>query len=127
MRMLKEKAKTVQKNAYAPYSRFPVGAAILTEDGEVFVGANVENGAFPLSRCAEQIAVGAMVAAGKRRIQAVWVHSTSSPPATPCGACRQVIAEFAGPEDLRRRLLALGIEARYRARGASYVLRGRKT
>ncbi len=116
MKILKEKARSVQKNAYAPYSRFPVGAAVLSEDGKIFVGANVENGAFPLSRCAEQIAVGAMVAAGKRRIKAVWVHSTSSPPATPCGACRQVIAEFAGPETPIFVSNDRGEEARYTLR-----------
>ncbi len=93
-----EAAHRVQKNAYAPYSRFPVGAAVVAEDGEVFTGANVENAAYPLSRCAEQIAVGAMVAAGRRRIRAVVVVTPASPPAPPCGACRQVLAEFAPPD-----------------------------
>jgi len=98
MQKLIEAAKEAQKNAYAPYSNFPVGAAIETESGRVFTGANVENAAFPLTRCAEQIAVGAMVTAGERRIRAVVIASTSSPPAAPCGACRQVLAEFASPE-----------------------------
>ncbi len=93
-----EAARRARENAYAPYSKFPVGAAILTESGRIFAGANVENGAFPLTRCAEQIAVGAMVTAGERRIAEVVVYTGASPPATPCGACRQVLAEFAGPE-----------------------------
>ncbi len=93
-----EAAFRVRQNAYAPYSGFPVGAAVLTKKGHLYTGANVENAAYPLSRCAEQIAVGAMVAAGERAIAAVVVASTASPPATPCGACRQVLAEFAGPE-----------------------------
>ena len=93
-----EAARRARENAYAPYSKFPVGAAILTESGRIFAGANVENGALPLTRCAEQIAVGAMVTAGERRIAEVVVYTGASPPATPCGACRQVLAEFAGPE-----------------------------
>jgi len=86
------------KYAYAPYSKFPVSAVVVSSSGRSYVGVNVENAAYPLSRCAEQIAVGAMVAAGDRQIEAVLIHSTSSPPATPCGACRQVISEFASPE-----------------------------
>ncbi len=93
-----EAAKRAQQNAYAPYSRFPVGAAIRTPSGKIFTGANVENSAFPLTRCAEQIAVGAMVTAGERAIAEVVVYSAASPPVAPCGACRQVLAEFAGPE-----------------------------
>ncbi len=93
-----EAAHRVQQNAYAPYSRFPVGAAVVGESGRVYPGANVENAAYPLSRCAEQIAVGAMVAAGERKIRAVVVVTPTSPPATPCGACRQILAEFADPD-----------------------------
>jgi len=93
-----EAARRARENAYAPYSNFPVGAAIRTESGRIFTGANVENGALPLTRCAEQIAVGAMVTAGERAIAEVVVYTGASPPAAPCGACRQVVAEFAGPE-----------------------------
>jgi cytidine deaminase len=82
--------------AYAPYSRFPVGAAIHTDSG-VFVGVNVENSSYGLTICAERVAIGAAVAAGARRVHRVVVASTSSPPASPCGACRQVIAEL-GPD-----------------------------
>jgi len=93
-----EAARKAREHAYAPYSKFKVGAAVLTKSGRIFSGANVENAAYPLTRCAEQIAVGAMVAAGEREIALVVVYTGASPPATPCGACRQVIAEFAGPE-----------------------------
>ncbi len=84
------------ENAYAPYSRFPVGSAVATDRG-VFVGVNVENASYGLSICAERVAIGAAIAAGATRITEVAVASTSSPPAAPCGACRQVIAEF-GPD-----------------------------
>ena len=82
-------------NAYAPYSRFPVGAVVETEVG-VFEGVNVENASYGLTICAERIAIGAAVTAGAREVRTVAVASTSSPPASPCGACRQVIAEFGG-------------------------------
>jgi len=94
---LRELAKKHLASAYAPYSRFPVSAVVVSKSGHAYVGVNVENSAYPLSRCAEQIAVGAMVAAGDREIELVLVHSTASPPAAPCGACRQIISEFAGP------------------------------
>jgi len=114
MKKLIEAAKQAQENAYAPYSRFPVGAAILTPSGKIYTGANVENAAFPLTRCAEQIAVGAMVTAGEREIEAVVIVSTSSPPAAPCGACRQVLAEFASPETPVVCVNDRGEERRYR-------------
>ncbi len=90
-------AKHALERAYAPYSRFPVAAAIRSASGAVYLGVNVENSAYPLSRCAEQIAVGALVTAGEREIAEVVIYSTSSPPATPCGACRQILAEFGRP------------------------------
>lgn len=88
-------AQAALAHAYAPYSKFPVSAVVVTKSGRSYVGVNVENGAYPLSRCAEQIAVGAMVAAGEREILEVLILSTSSEPATPCGACRQILSEFA--------------------------------
>ncbi|WP_287370687.1 cytidine deaminase [Oceanithermus sp.] len=91
-------AQTALAHAYAPYSKFPVSAVVVAESGRSYVGVNVENGAYPLSRCAEQIAVGAMVAAGERAIREVLILSTSAEPATPCGACRQILAEFAGED-----------------------------
>ncbi|WP_457638247.1 cytidine deaminase [Oceanithermus sp.] len=95
---IRKLAKEKLANAYAPYSHFPVSAVVVAKSGRPYVGVNVENSAYPLSRCAEQVAVGAMVAGGDREIELVLIHSTSSPPAAPCGACRQVISEFADPE-----------------------------
>src|SRR5438105_10343099 len=89
-------AAEVRGNAYAPYSGFAVGAAVLA-GGRVFAACNVENSSFPLSACAERNAIGMAVASGARRIDAVAVVGGSARPAPPCGGCRQVIAEFAGP------------------------------
>ena len=84
----------VQANAYVPYSDFPVGAAIRCDDGRIFAGANVENASYGLGRCAEQSAVQAMASAGGRRLVEVVVVSDAGTPASPCGACRQVLFEF---------------------------------
>lgn len=81
-------------NAYAPYSRFAVGAALRAGDA-VFAGANVENASFGLTRCAEQSAVQALVTSGGRTFDVIVVYSASDEPSSPCGACRQVLAEFA--------------------------------
>lgn len=90
-------AREVRLRAYAPYSGFQVGAAVVGEDGRVAVGANVENASYPVSLCAERSAVAAAVASGQRNLLAVAVVSMSHPPAPPCGACRQVLAEFGDP------------------------------
>jgi cytidine deaminase len=87
-------ALAVRKNAYAPYSKFLVGAAVLTADGTMFIGTNVENASYGLTICAERIAAGAAVAAGHRTITAVAVATEAA--ASPCGACRQFLAEFGG-------------------------------
>lgn len=91
---LLEGAKAVFKQAYVPYSRFRVGAALRTPDGQVFLGANVENASYGLGRCAEQSAVQAMASAGARAFTDLVVYSEASPPASPCGACRQILFEF---------------------------------
>ena len=90
-----EKAKQVIGNSYAPYSGVHVAAAVLADDGTVYLGVNVENVSYGLTICAERSAVAAMVTAGRRRIKAVAIVSDTPSPLSPCGACRQVIAEFA--------------------------------
>ena len=90
-------AREVRKNAYAPASRFLVGAAVLADDGRIFVGCNVENASYGLTICAERAAVCAAVAAGARAVHAVAVATDLERAARPCGACRQVLAEF-GPD-----------------------------
>ncbi|MDU8943319.1 cytidine deaminase [Ovoidimarina sediminis] len=89
-------ARAVRENAHAPYSNFKVGAAIRTASGKVFTGCNVENVAYPEGTCAEAGAIAAMVAAGEREIAEVAVIADSPDPVSPCGGCRQKIAEFAG-------------------------------
>ena len=87
-------ARAVQQHAYAPASNFRVGAAVLAEDGRIFGGCNVENASYGLTICAERAAVCAAVAAGVRNLRAVAVVTDLLEPARPCGACRQVLAEF---------------------------------
>ncbi len=87
-------ARAVRRRAHAPYSRFRVGAAVLDERGRIHVGCNLENASFGLTVCAERNAVAAAVAVGARRIRAAAVVTSARPPASPCGACRQVLAEL---------------------------------
>ena len=95
---LLEAARRVRENAYAPYSRFKVGAALRTASGALHVGCNVENVAYPEGTCAEAGAIAAMCAAGDRDIAEVAVVADSPAPVPPCGGCRQKLAEFAGPD-----------------------------
>ena len=103
------RAREVAERAYAPASGFAVGAALLGDDGRIHVGCNVENASYGLTICAERGAVCSAVAAGSRRFVAVAVWTRNLPPSSPCGACRQVLAEFTAPDCPV--LLAGGVEA----------------
>ena len=91
-------ARAAREAAYAPYSRYRVGAALLSEDGRVFAGCNVENAAYPVGTCAEAGAIAAMAAGGARSIRAILVVADGPELVAPCGACRQRIREFAGDD-----------------------------
>jgi cytidine deaminase len=91
-----EAARAVRAKAYAPYSGFLVGAAVLTDTGQIHVGCNVENASYGATICAERSAISKMVASGETKIVTVAVFVDDTEPAMPCGICRQVIAEF-GP------------------------------
>ena len=93
-RELAAAARAASANAHCPYSRFAVGAAVQTADGRVFAGCNVENASFGLTICAERNAIFQAVCAGARDIVALAVYTPTKRPVSPCGACRQVIAEF---------------------------------
>lgn len=88
-------AQAVHNNAYVPYSHFPVAAAVRGASGTIYVGVNVENASYGLGRCAEQSAIQALNTAGEREFTEVLVLSRAVEPASPCGACRQILFEFA--------------------------------
>jgi cytidine deaminase len=94
MSELEMRARAAQLRAYAPYSKFRVGAAVQMS-GQIYDGVNVENASYPLSVCAERNAIAAAVSGGGRQLEAVVVCTDASPPAAPCGGCRQVLLEFA--------------------------------
>lgn len=113
---LLEAARAARLAAYAPFSGFAVGAAVLAEDGRIFAGCNVENRSFGLTLCAERGAVAAAIAAGVRRFRAIAVVTDAEPPAAPCGLCREALAEFCADDlpvhlegrDGARRTVTLG-------------------
>jgi cytidine deaminase len=111
-------AVLASSNAYCPYSKFRVGAAVLSEHGHIYTGANIENASYGLTICAERAAIFRAVADGCRQILAVVIYTPTSVPAAPCGACRQVMREFAstpllihcacdGPNTISRTLIDL--------------------
>lgn len=91
-------ATEARDTAHAPYSKHPVGAALVTDTGDIYTGCNVENAAYPLGSCAEQSAITAMVRGGGKTIAEIVVVGPSDEPCTPCGGCRQRIREFAAPD-----------------------------
>jgi cytidine deaminase len=99
LRRLEKSAKAAAAKAYAPYSEFRVGSAVLGRTGKVYAGCNVENASYGLCNCAERSAIFAAITAGERTIRAVAVYTPTPLPTAPCGACRQVINEF-GPDAL---------------------------
>jgi cytidine deaminase len=89
------RARAVLRHSYSPYSKFAVGASVLTDDGSIYDGVNVENASYGLTNCAERAAIFTAIADGKRRIRAIAIVSSGGAITVPCGACRQVLAEFA--------------------------------
>jgi cytidine deaminase len=89
-----EEAKKAREKAYTPYSKFKVGAAVLTSEGKIFSGCNIENASFSLSTCAERVAIFKAISEGANKLKAVAIIADTKRPCTPCGACRQVISEF---------------------------------
>lgn len=94
MNTLFEQAKKAQQNAYSPYSKVKVGAAVLTENGTIHSGCNIENSSYGGSTCAEQVAILSAISQGHRQIQKICIITDASPPWPPCGICRQMMAEF---------------------------------
>jgi len=92
-----EQAKIAMENAYVPYSNFSVGAAVLA-NGDIYDGCNIENASYGLTNCAERTAIFKAISAGHRKIEAIAVIADTDGPVSPCGACRQVIAEFSEPD-----------------------------
>lgn len=93
-RRLEKAARAAAKASYSPYSKFPVGAAVLAGSGKIYTGCNVENASYGLCNCAERTAIFTAAAQGERTVRAVVVYTPTAAPTSPCGACRQVINEF---------------------------------
>lgn len=100
-------------HSYSPYSHYRVAALLLADDGQLYPSVNVENASYPLSTCAERGAVNAMIAAGGRRILEVWVMTQGPEPGTPCGGCRQILAEFADDQVAVHCLTPTGLVRHY--------------
>ncbi len=99
-RRLVDSAKKAQKYSYSPYSSMKVGAALLTNDGEIYTGCNIENSSFGLTICAERTAIFKAISEGKRKFRAIAISSEGTSPIPPCGACRQVLHDLAGDIDI---------------------------
>ena len=93
-------AKEVKENAYVPYSNFPLAAALLTKEGKIFTGVNIENAAYGVTMCAERTAIFKAVSEGYTEFEALLLLSDTEKPITPCGSCRQVISEFSNDIDI---------------------------
>ncbi|HCZ07488.1 MAG: cytidine deaminase [Thermotogota bacterium] len=93
-RILIEEARNVARNSYSPYSRFRVGAAVLSKSGKIYRGTNIENASYGLTICAERVALSAAISEGEREFEAIAVYVDSPKPSSPCGACRQFMSEF---------------------------------
>ncbi|WP_186577768.1 cytidine deaminase [Aquibacillus kalidii] len=91
---LLEKAKEIRERAYVPYSKFPVGAALLTKSGKLYLGCNIENAAYPVSLCAERVAIFKAISDGETEFEQLAVVADTDRPVSPCGSCRQVMSEF---------------------------------
>ncbi|MEW9674746.1 cytidine deaminase [Lentibacillus sp. L22] len=91
---LVDKAKAIRDKAYVPYSNFPVGAALLTKSGKIYTGCNIENAAYPVTCCAERVAIFKAIADGEREFKEMAVVADTPRPVPPCGSCRQVMSEF---------------------------------
>jgi cytidine deaminase len=107
---LADAAKAANAHAYAPYSHFPVGAAVLTESGDIFSGCNVENASFGLTNCAERSAVFTAIAAGHRKLLACAIYVPGEKVAAPCGACRQVLREFGATMEIISTIGGTGVQ-----------------
>ncbi|MYL32795.1 cytidine deaminase [Pontibacillus yanchengensis] len=93
-----EKAKTIREKAYVPYSHFPVGAAVIMKSGKVYDGCNIENAAYPVTCCAERVAIFKAISDGETEFDSLAVVADTKRPVPPCGSCRQVISEFFSPD-----------------------------
>jgi cytidine deaminase len=92
------KAAEAAKRAYVPYSKFPVGAALVSADGKIYQGCNIENASFGLTNCAERTAIFKAVSEGEHSFSAIYIYGETDKPISPCGACRQVLSEFCSPD-----------------------------